>query len=147
MNTPKDPSELTEKPELTEEEKLEAEAARLDAKRADREKKRRADVTRARLAGEALGDEGRDWTVVELTEGPVLLKRVPALISKRWQDACRADKVNEQTAGEYVSAAVVQPEKKVLDAWRLENPGLVFVLANAIFFDLYGTAESTRKKG
>jgi hypothetical protein len=101
---------------------------------------------RLRFATE-IGKEGRDFAVVATGEGLVVVKRVSAIVSKRWRDAVMADKpLTPLNAYEYVASGVVVPEADVFKRWHDANDFVSTEVANALT-GLYRASEDLRKKG
>lgn len=126
---------------------LEAEAARLDAKRESAIKAQRLAITRLRLQGESLGEEGRDWAVVATGEGPVLVKRVSAVVSKVWREKVNSDKaLVPADAYAFTASGVVSPDEATYKAWYIANESVPVAVANALT-GIYLAAEELRKKG
>jgi hypothetical protein len=115
--------------EPTTEERLE----RLREKREQRAKGRQDEVDRLTLKyEEELGAEGQAFAIVDIASlpGPIVITRVPAVVSKRFQDSIAGDKPNTFVKSlEYTLPAVVHPEKEAYKAWCKDADLAVFEVA------------------
>lgn len=136
-------------PEEREDAELDAARLRLDAKRDAEAKAQSRAIVKARLAGEPLGKEGYDWGVVATGEGVVLVRRVPAIVSKRWNDRVRSMSEGEyptsQDAYEYTASGVVEPDGDTYKAWHQHNDTVAPAVAGMLLRLYMG--ESEQRKG
>lgn len=136
-------TEKTVEDELAE---LESELKKLDDARTAKIKALELEIAKLRLRfAKELGEEGRDFAVVPTGEGVVVVKRVSAIVSKRWRDAIMSDKpLTTQNAFEYVAPGVIVPDAETFKAWHQENDVVSTTVANELT-RLYAAAEELRK--
>jgi hypothetical protein len=125
---------------------LDAELDRLADKESELAKTRELEVKRLRVQyAKEIGREGRDFAVIDTLEGAVVVRRVQAIVLKRWHEAISGDKeVTAQKAFELVAPGIVVPDKETFKAWFIETPSVALKVGNALL-EIHGEVDKDKR--
>jgi hypothetical protein len=105
----------------------------IDAANAIDAKKRELELGALRLkCCSELGQEGRNFAIVDTVEGPVAVTRVAAIVSKRFRDQTAKRDATPQDFIEFTTPGVVSPDKDTYKKWCSDAEGIPIKVAGEI---------------